>query len=137
MNENEQFPRISPGRQLLDEMLIAAFMAGSNAREAARIGKCSYMTVRRKLKNQLFLSKLAAARRELTAQTVRKAATLAFKALAVLQELTAADDPMVRFRAAVALIETSTNLQAMDEFDARLAALEESREEAKGMRYVS
>jgi phage terminase small subunit len=93
-----------PPRRHIDELLIAHLAAGKTVREAARLAGCSEATAHRRLADPAFRQAVRRVRQKLIEALcgdLRKAATLA---ISTLEALLTSDEPMIRLRAADAIL---------------------------------
>jgi hypothetical protein len=91
-------------RQNIDELLIHYLALGKTFQEAAKLVGCGERTVRRRWANPAFRQAVRRVRQELLAAIRGDACKAALLSIATLEALLASDEPMIRLRAADAIL---------------------------------
>jgi AcrR family transcriptional regulator len=119
-------------RQRMDEILLTALACGASIEQAARKAGVSERTVYRRLRDPAFAQQLRAARADIRKRTSAALSAGSLEgARALLDLVKPAVAPTVRLGAARALLELSVKLVEAEEFEERLAALEQQLDKKK------
>ena len=119
-------------RQRMDEILLTALACGASIEQAARKAGVSERTVYRRLRDPEFTQQLRAARADIRKRTSAALSAGSLEgARALLDLVKPAVAPTVRLGAARALLELSVKLVEAEEFEERLAALEQQLDQKK------
>jgi hypothetical protein len=110
-----------PGR---DDLLLAAFLAGKSAEEAATAAGCSKRTAYRRLHDAGFRERLAVERRLVLDRTADRLSNYALAAADALHQLLASNNELVRLGAARSILDNAARVRELQTFEQRLAALE-------------
>ena len=109
-------------------MLIATLAAGATNLDAAKQAGVSEKRIYRGLADAEFRQQVADARAELIARAVGALADASSTAAAALSKLLDAESERVRLGAARSILELAIRLRASEEFERRLATLEQGRD---------
>ena len=113
-------------RETLDEKLLISLACGASAAAAAREAGCNEKTVRRRLADPKFRSRLHQMRGEALERAGGMLTAASMKAVQTLLALQDANQPAaVRLGAAKAVLELGMKVREVNEIEQRMAALEE------------
>lgn len=113
-------------------MLLTALAGGATVADAAQRAQVGERTVYRRLASVEFQREVTQTRSVMVAQSSGRLAVLALAAATTLGLLLKADSESVRCTAARAILELGTRVRETDEFEQRIAALEERLGEQQG-----
>jgi hypothetical protein len=125
------------GRKNVDDAILLALAAGANPSGAAAAAKCSERTVRRRLQDSAFRSRVSGLRSELVQGVVGRLATLGRKAADGLNDLMGSSREQTRLGARRLVLDflfKGTELLEIEKIEARLAAIEEAQQKAQETR---
>jgi hypothetical protein len=115
------------GRKNADAALVLALAAGNTAADAARQAGVSERTAFRRLADPGFRRRVTEARADMVSRGIGTLAAGMAGAADTLRKLLTAGTGAVQLGAARAILELSVKLRESAEFEARLAALEDSQ----------
>jgi hypothetical protein len=113
------------GRKRADSVLVTALAGGATVADAAKRAQVGERTVYRRLADAEFQREVTQARSAMVAQSSGRLAALSLAAATTLGLLLKADSETVRCTAARAILELGNKQRESDEFEQRIAALEE------------
>ncbi len=109
-----------------DDLLLVALSQGKTHAEAARIADVSERTVRRRLEDPEFATRVEHRRAEVTAAAAGQLAGLYGKAIGALSDLLDHGDDPLRVRAAQIILRSVLEFRSHADFEERLLAIEET-----------
>lgn len=112
------------GRHSADAALAAELAAGKTIRDAATASGVAERTAYRRLADPAFKVKVTALRGEMVTNAAGRLADGMAAAADVLRTLLTDDDPNIRFKAAVKVLELSTSLRVQVELEDRMNEME-------------
>lgn len=118
------------GRKNADPLLIAALAGGQTIVAAAKSAGVSERTVRRRLQEPGFRQEVQATRTQMVSEATGFLARASSGAAATLVHLLKAESEQVRLGAARSILELGARLREGEEFERRLASLEEMLNES-------
>ena len=112
-----------------DEAIISALLATGSQREAGRRVKVSESTIRRKLKNPVFIEQYDQARRKVFLVSLGRLQYMTAQACSVIEELLSSKEPSsVRLSAARTILEYGVKWLELSDVETRLKVLEKKME---------
>jgi HEAT repeat protein len=117
------------GRHPADDALAAELAAGKTVRDAATAAGVGERTAFRRLTDPAFKARVSELRGAMVVAAAGRLADGMAAAADVLRELLTHDDPHVRHKAAVKILEVGVSLRSAVEFEGRLIALEAGRDD--------
>ena len=115
------------GRANADDIIAAALAAGRTHQDAATAAGVSAKTVFRRAADPAFKARVAELRSALVRSAAGRLADGMAEAAGVLRALLGNDDPHIRHKAAVKVIELGVKVADLAELEARIGELEASR----------
>jgi hypothetical protein len=108
----------------IDDLLIQAFLVGATIGSAANHAHCGERTVYRRLRDHRFKQRLAEARANVVQRVSDRISWHAVAAVDRLAQLVDSSDNEVALRAIALLLGHTARLRELEQFEARLVALE-------------
>lgn len=108
-----------------DETIILALSRGASQQEAATEAGCHRVTVVRRMKSSKFRRRVAKAREQLIDEGIGSLSSKIKAALEALADLLKSESEITKLGAAKALASMLLPLRAQQDFEARLAAIED------------